>query len=52
MAASLLTGLIAPDYCEGRATVRGQDWRTVGGRDDAEEARGSRLTAAKARGSS
>jgi len=31
---------IAPDYCEGRATVRGQDWRTLGGRDAAEEGQG------------
>jgi len=32
--------LIAPDYCEGRATVRGQDWRTLGGRDAAEGGQG------------
>jgi len=31
---------MAPDYCEGRATVRGQDWRTLGGRNDAEGGQG------------
>ena len=32
--------LIAADSCEGRATVRWQGWRTMGGREDAEGAQG------------
>jgi len=33
--------LIAPDYCEGRAARPSQDWRTLGGRDDAEGSQGA-----------